>query len=139
MTDKKKVGLEYYGELWTAPGRTYGLYGDFNQYALGITTGDKHPVTKYLYITHLSEVFVRLRDIIVKEHLKRQSGPAFERVYAAVQLAEANILKAIERLTGDSKMARIAGGLEQSLPWSGTPIMPTSGTPGTDLRGRNHD
>ena len=101
MTDKKKVGLEYYGELWTAPGRTYGLYGDFNQYALGITTGDKHPVTKYLYITHLSEVFVRLRDIIV---------------------AEARVLDAIERLTGDSKMARIAGGLD-----------------GTELRGRNHD
>ena len=115
MANKKgKEGFHYDGVIISSPRLLVELKHDENQYivqVVRISKQGKRAFPKNLYCQKLSYVFEILYDILVKEHLVTASGlssDAIKNIRDACQTARNDLLEAVEKLTGERRVAQIS-------------------------------
>lgn len=109
MGKRGKKGLRTFGTITFNCGLSCEVLSDFNNYILSIVGGGEKGTTKELYFSNLTQLFEKIYDLLVKRHCGSTDKTAIENIINATRQATNEVLEAIEKITGDSKMARIAG------------------------------
>ena len=108
-------GFVYDGIIISHEERIIELYHDDRQYMLKIINPkSKKRNPKLLYYVRISHALEKVADLIVKDRLAQQEGPALERFHEAFQLAWDEMLDVIERITGDRKMAELTASVKSN-------------------------